>query len=850
MANLLNDVASYNLTYPSSVDQDRVSYQTQVSRESPLVEAYQKSLLAGTHKLVNQPWDVYQGQRVAGFTDPQMAAFQRAQQLTSGTTYQAPTGQYDEQGNPIMQTITGAASWEPWMQQAGEYAAGGVGYWGQMAPESMGLYGEGASLMRGVTPEALDMARSGLSAYTSTVPETLSAYGEAVGQWGDVSGDILKTGRGLESLVSPYTTQAQADLASARQQAGGLYDEFSGVQGDVKNIYGGIEDQFKTRSGQIEERGTAMQAKYDPYATKAEIATDRMSEIYSPAASEAMELYGEGTGLVRGATPEAMDTARSALTAYTSTVPETLSAYGKAVGQWGDVSEDVGSRARSLADIYDPYATKAETGLEEAKGYMTGATGRFERQQFDPSAGGIAAYMSPYTQAVKEQAYGDIEEQAQQQLNLIGAQAAEAGAFGGARHGIAEAEMRKAALEQKTNLGAQLDASNYQQALAAAMGEHGTQQAAAQQAYEAQRGGKQMAGQGIAGLAQAGLGIGAGLAGLTAEEAGLLSGLGTTGATVYGQYGQNIAGLGQTEAALRNNLAQQLYGIGSGAAGLYGQFGQGIAGLAQTGAGIAGQQAGMYSQLGTNQAGLLGEEAGILSGLGGQEANIAAIRAQGLLGTAQAGMGARQAAGGMYGQLAQGEQGIGMNAANVAATGSGLLSEAGKTGATVYGQYGQNIAGLGQTEAALRNNLAQQLYGIGSGTAGLYGQFGQGIGALGEAGAGVMQQGSAQMAGLGGLGQQYGTQDINTLLTAGGMQQNLAQSQLASQYQQFQEAQRSPYEQIGFFSDIMQGVPTSQATMTSTFQPQSSGVAKTLGAGITGLGVLGSGTSSSKPAWS
>jgi hypothetical protein len=619
-----------------------------------MTEAYTQQLMSSAIGLANLPQQQYggyvtdpntgeqvfqPGQRVAGFSAPQMEAFSRIGNVVggipqfdeagnvtgySGSSYQRPTGQYDEAGQPVMETVTGASAWEPWMQKAGEYAIGGAGTWEQMAPQALGLYGEGAGLAREVAPEAMDLARSGIGAYTATLPETLGAYGEAVGQWEDVAGDVRTRAGGLGTLYDPFATQAQTDIQAAREQAGDVYGEFSKYSPEIQGIYQGMESKFL------------------------------------PAA-------------------------------------------------------------------------------EASKEYLTGATGRFAREQFDPSSGGIAAYMSPYTQAVKEQAYGDIEEQSQQQLNLIGAQAAEAGAYGGSRHGIAEAEMRKAALEQKSQIGSQLDAANYQQALAASMGEHGAQQTAAQQAYEAQRGGQQMAGQGI-------------------------------------------ANLGSTQVALQAQAAG------------------GLSGLAQTGMGARQGIAGLYS------------------GLGGQASQL------------------------------------GMNTAGLGAQEAGLLSGVGQTGANIWGQYGQQISGLGSTEAALRNRASQQLYSVGSGTANLYGQFGQGVGSLGEAGAGIGQQASAQMAGLGGLTSQYGMQDINALMSAGGMQQNLAQSQLAADYSRFQEQKMDPYQQVGFVSDIFKGVPTSQAKMTSGFAPQPSNVARTVGAATTGIGLFGGGTNastgSSKPSWS
>lgn len=87
----------------------------------------------------------------------------------------------------------------------------------------------------------------------------------------------------------------------------------------------------------------------------------------------------------------------------------------------------------------------------------------------DPTA--IQSYMNPYTQKVIDTTLGDIERQRQMQINQMGAQAQAARAFGGSRHGVAEAE---------TNLG-----FGRQSAQTAANLRHAGFQQAAQQAQEA-----------------------------------------------------------------------------------------------------------------------------------------------------------------------------------------------------------------------------------------------------------------------------------------------------------------------------------------------------------------------------
>ena len=85
-----------------------------------------------------------------------------------------------------------------------------------------------------------------------------------------------------------------------------------------------------------------------------------------------------------------------------------------------------------------------------------------------------------------------------------------------------------------------------------------------------------------------------------------------------------------------------------------------------------------------------------------------------------------------------------------------------------------------------------------------------------------------------------GTQDINALLGIGGLLQGQQQSQLdatrANQLQQMYE----PYQRLGFFSDLLRGVPSSGQTLTSATAPSTTNpFATALGYGLTGLGIAG-----------
>jgi len=131
----------------------------------------------------------------------------------------------------------------------------------------------------------------------------------------------------------------------------------------------------------------------------------------------------------------------------------------------------------------------------------------------------------------------------------------------------------------------------------------------------------------------------------------------------------------------------------------------------------------------------------------------------------------------------------------------------------------------------------------------------QGAGEAGLAGAQLMQTGAAQYGklgqGIGSLGmnqaklgeafQGLNLNDINTLSSFGGQEQQQQQAELdANRQTQYQNVMQ-PYQQLGFYSDIFQGMPTSQSTFTSQQQPSASPVSQFAGlaGGLYSLGKSG-----------
>ena len=222
----------------------------------------------------------------------------------------------------------------------------------------------------------------------------------------------------------------------------------------------------------------------------------------------------------------------------------------------------------------------------------------------------------------------------------------------------------------------------------------------------------------------------------------------------------------------------------------------------------------------------------------------------------QRGLSASQILGGLgtsYGQLGlQGAgqlAGIGTSGAEVGLRGAGQLADIGTAGGQLGLQTAGQLAGVGATTGQLGLQGAGQMADIYSniGQVGLqgagqmanlgstYGQLGlQGAGQLGALGQGLGALGT-QMAGLGELGQQLNIRDVGTLMDVGTAQQAQSQAGLDALRQNQYQRVMSPYQQLGFFSDIYQGLPVGQTSTTSAPGPSAISQIGGLATGIYGL---------------
>jgi hypothetical protein len=273
---------------------------------------------------------------------------------------------------------------------------------------------------------------------------------------------------------------------------------------------------------------------------------------------------------------------------------------------FGQESADIGMGGLGYGALGAGYGGRGAMAAEQG----FGAGEQFARQATDPYA--TQAYMSPYMQNVvdfqKQSALRDFQiAQPMRQAQAVGA-----GAFGGSRQAIVDAEAQR-------NLNTQL------QGIQATGTQKAFEDAQRQQQFGAQLGLQGLqAGYGGLGLGMQGAGVGLqGLGTALQGQQGRMQGLGQAG-QFLGQGIQGaqagLQGVGAQQAAGQLGLAgtaQGMQGAQTGLQGVQGAVGAGQYGLA--GLGQATQSAGTLGQLGTQQFGTEKDIINLQSTMGTQQ---------------------------------------------------------------------------------------------------------------------------------------------------------------------------------------------------------------------------------------
>jgi len=120
-----------------------------------------------------------------------------------------------------------------------------------------------------------------------------------------------------------------------------------------------------------------------------------------------------------------------------------------------------------------PLAQMQAAQATGAAGLSAAAQGQAALQQglgqFAPTAAAIQQFEDPYSANVTQEALKEIDRQGALSTQALSAQAQQAGAFGGSRFGIQEAELERNIQDIKSRRIYEDQARNYQQALGAAM---------------------------------------------------------------------------------------------------------------------------------------------------------------------------------------------------------------------------------------------------------------------------------------------------------------------------------------------------------------------------------------------
>lgn len=735
---------------------------TSITRQDPNIEKYRRALLADVQQFIANQVQTPQAPpayQVAGLGQPELDAIALAQQgvgqyapyLQGGANAIIGGQNYIQQGGipALQQAMTSMGGGQDFINQAAQLAGNtrNIPY-AYQAAANQGIQ-DAVQLGTGMGAGALAQLQQ-----SSALGSTLADLGAESRQFGfDAAGDI----RNQAAASAAGTQGAQdvmgtniGDLGTIQQMAG------EGLRGAAGSGIAGLDAATAGMRGQAAATGQALGGFAQGAQDIAGTAGANLRGLNAP--------LGQGLGAA------------------------TTGARGAAAtGQQGAATA----------------AQNARQSVAAAQQMLGGTTG-----QFDP--GGIGAFMSQYEDQAVQQALADVARQGEIQQNQLAAQQVGAGAFGGSRGAIAEAELGRNVLEQQGRTAAQMRQAGFTDAANRA-----------QTAFEAAQGrgqtaATQMGNLGLSAeqLAQTGSLQGAQL-GLSAEQQA------SANQQAIAQTGMNIEQL----AASTGMSAQQLSGQFAGQAGQMGM-------TAEQG---AAKNAAQMAQLGMSAEQIAGQ-----LGISVEQAQNAAAQGIATLGQGQArlGMQGAQAAGqmgiaglGQAGSQTQAGANIGMQGGQAMGNLANQMGNLGLQGAQQQGQLGLQFGQLGQADVAQLLAMGGQQQNLGQGLgalAGQYGQFGTQLGNLG-----------GQQANIGSMLSSLGSQDLSNLITSGALERGIRQAGLDATRLTTTAQQAQPYQQYGFLSDIYMGVPTSQQTVTATSTPQVSPFQTALGLGIQGLSAAG-----------
>jgi hypothetical protein len=679
--------------------------------------------------------------------------------------------------------------------------------------------------------DALQRGVQGIGAYQPFMQQGAQSLTAATGSMGEAA-DIL---RGSDTRGQFAAAQEAMNLAA--QPAAAL--------GNLANVAGSGIGLLDTGAQSMDQAQRMAQQYSQADMDRARGALDQAQQVAQRAGpsdfSAATGQLGQASGTAAQATLSAQRAAQQP--GFQEGIGALFQAaqQAKQAGQLGEAPQAQAAQmsapgAVSATSVSAPTMQAAQTAFSPSlQQFQMGAPERVSTRSFT-DAGIAEQFMSPFVQNVVNVQQREALRQADIAGTQRGAQAVRAGAFGGSRQAIMDAEAQRNLAQQLGDIQATGSQAAFEQA---------------QRQFNAEQG---IGLQGQVSNQQAGLTAGGQnlSAQLATQQLGTQAGLQTSLANLSSQQQANVQnqaaqmqaqGMNQ-DAAMRAALANQQMEFGTGQANQQ----------AEMQAELANQQA--RSQYGLSGA-QMGQQAAQMLGQAGQ-AQIGAANQQGQLGLSaaaqqlqQAGFDANTAMQGAQLQQTQQQQaaqqaglmqGIGalegQQAAQAAQLGQGAAALTGQIGgqqAQLAGMYG-DVAGK---QANILGQQSQLQQGIGQGIGALAGQQ-FGIGAQMASGMGTLgaQQGNlgVQQGAMGQTAQQLGQQDTSFLFNLGAQQQKQSQAVLDAERATAMQTAMQPMQNVAFLSDIYKGAPSTQMAMTQQATPtpspfqQLSGTAVGIGA--------------------
>ena len=196
----------------------------------------------------------------------------------------------------------------------------------------------------------------------------------------------------------------------------------------------------------------------------------------------------------------------------------------------------------TMADLYGRGIGASESSVGQGMNLLGQSAGLYGQstQGYNPNS--VGNYMNPYTENVVDRTLGRMRQGIDRQRTASRDAAVGAGAFGGSRGRLAEADIERAGLTAMGDTAASLYGQNYAQAQQAAMGESALQRQLQQSA-----------------------------AGGLGNVAGGVGSLGSQLANVYGGYGTNVGKAGLGLGQFMGNTGMNMANLGGMQYGLQGQ---------------------------------------------------------------------------------------------------------------------------------------------------------------------------------------------------------------------------------------------------------------------------------------